>query len=210
MALFTPDEIARIVAEGEGRQIELKEGVAADGRIARTLCAFANTRGGVLLVGVSDRGRILGVSRPAVTIGLVRDLAERAVAPPVAVRLEAVRVGPARVVCCSTPLSARRPHAVAADGQVLVRVGASNRAAPESAVAALGTTESRRATAPAPFDALVLREVGRRTAVGAAIEDVARALDAGKQRTRQAFESLERAGLLVAHGLGARRIYWPA
>jgi predicted HTH transcriptional regulator len=209
MALFSPDEVSRIIAEGEGRQVELKEGLAADGRVARTICAFANTRGGVLLVGVSDRGRILGASRPrAVVAGLGR-LASRAVDPPVDVRIESVRMGSVQVVCCSTPLSPLRPHAVfdpeSGAREVLVRVGASNRAAQAQAIASMGTPSSR-AMVPDPLEARILRDLG----VPTTIARFAAASGVGKQRVRQAFERLERAGLLVAHGLGDLRTYRPA
>jgi Putative DNA-binding domain/MarR family len=210
VSLFDAAEILRLVAGGEGRQLELKEGVAADGRIARAICAFANTRGGLVLVGVSDRGRILGVPRPGSVIERLRELAARAIHPPVATRLEAVRVGAATVVCCSTPLSPSRPHAVespaaAGRGEVLVRVGASNRAASAAAIAAMGTPESRR-LAPGPLETRILRELGG-VRGGVTVEEFAAATGVGKQRARQAFERLERAGLLIGHGLGARRIF---
>lgn len=209
---FDAAEALRIVAQGEGRQIELKEGVAADGRIARTLCAFANTRGGVVLVGVSDRGRILGVSRPRAVAESLAALAARAVEPAVAVAIAAVRVEGKNVVGCSTPLSPLRPHAVAgASGgrDVFVRAGSSSRRATPAEIAAIGTASSRRIP-PDPLEARILREVARADGGGATLEATAIALDAGKQRVRQAFERLERAGFLIAHGLGPRRLFWCA
>ena len=45
---------------GEGQQVEFKRKSTAG--VSQTACAFANTGGGVLLVGISDEGRVVGVS----------------------------------------------------------------------------------------------------------------------------------------------------
>jgi hypothetical protein len=211
MKPFDAAEIARILEQGsEGRTIEFKEGIAADGRVARTICAFANTRGGVLLVGVSDRRAPLGVPRPAAAAEAVRALARDAIEPPVAVVVETVRLPSVSIVCCSVPWSPARPHAVrrsAGAPEVLIRVGSSNRLATDAAVAAMGTPSSRAVGASA-LDAAILREAARAGGAGVAVEPFAASAGVGKQRARQAFERLERAGRLVAHGLGPRRTWY--
>ncbi len=54
-------EIQRIVRRGEGEQLEFKRKVAHPNKIIREIVAFANTRGGSLLIGVDDNGSIPGV-----------------------------------------------------------------------------------------------------------------------------------------------------
>jgi predicted HTH transcriptional regulator len=54
-------EIQRIVRRGEGAQLEFKRKVAHPNKIIREIVAFANTRGGSLLIGVDDNGSIPGV-----------------------------------------------------------------------------------------------------------------------------------------------------
>jgi predicted HTH transcriptional regulator len=206
MADFDAAEIAKVLEQGEGRQVEFKEGVAEDGRIARTICAFANTRGGILIVGVTDRGRPIGAPRPAAIVEALHDLAAQ-VEPPVPVRVQRLALGSLTLVCCSVPLSPARPHAVPAGpgegAEVFVRVGASNRIASPAAIAAIGTPFSRR-IAPTPIESRILREAAGAGREGLRLAEFQR--DAvGKQRARQAFERLERAGRLVAHGFGARR-----
>ena len=57
--LLTTDDLIELVRQGEGRRLEFKRGLPRGDRVARTLCAFSNTNGGILLVGVTDSGRIL-------------------------------------------------------------------------------------------------------------------------------------------------------
>lgn len=53
------DEIMDLIRKGESDTVEFKE--SFDKKTIETAGAFANTRGGVILIGVSDRGKINGV-----------------------------------------------------------------------------------------------------------------------------------------------------
>lgn len=55
------DYIHRLIAEGEHLQQDFKFEISDARKIAKTLSAFANTRGGKLLIGVKDNGKIAGV-----------------------------------------------------------------------------------------------------------------------------------------------------
>ena len=50
-----------MVRQGEGEQIEFKRKVAHPDKIIREIVAFANTKGGNLLIGVDDNGTIPGI-----------------------------------------------------------------------------------------------------------------------------------------------------
>ena len=203
-----PAELALRIAEGEGKSLEFKRGLPADARVARTLCAFANTRGGLLLIGVGDRGELVGAPRPRATIARLRAVATERVEPPLALELGLVVLDGKRIVWCSVPLSPLRPHARIDDNgvrELVVRVGASNRRA---SGATLNAIRAQRA-AGASIDELerrILRWVA--SARGAAtVAAFARAHNVGKQRALRAFTRLELAGRLVGHGAGASRTY---
>ncbi len=53
--------IKDLIREGEHQQLDFKFEISDSRKIARSLVAFANTDGGVLLVGVKDNGAIAGV-----------------------------------------------------------------------------------------------------------------------------------------------------
>jgi hypothetical protein len=57
----TAVELAR---GGESQRVELKEGLPQGSELAKDLTAFANSGGGVLIVGVTDNGELAGL-RPA-------------------------------------------------------------------------------------------------------------------------------------------------
>ena len=58
-------DILRRIESGEGEQTEFKRGLGDLSSIGRTICAFANTRGGVIILGVSDSQQITGVKEDA-------------------------------------------------------------------------------------------------------------------------------------------------
>lgn len=61
---MTFQELRRFVAQGEGVEIEFKRKVYYPHKIAREAVAFANTKGGKLIIGVSDDGTINGLKHP--------------------------------------------------------------------------------------------------------------------------------------------------
>ncbi|HEX6884269.1 MAG TPA: ATP-binding protein, partial [Planctomycetota bacterium] len=127
-----PAELLERIAEGEGKRLEFKRGLPGDAKVARTLGAFANTRGGLLLIGVGDRGELVGAPRPRTTMAALRRIACERLEPELAVAVGSVVVERRTLVWCAVPVSPARPHAVVGDDgarEVVARVGASNRRA---------------------------------------------------------------------------------
>jgi predicted HTH transcriptional regulator len=54
-------KIKKYLLDGEGQQLDFKQSISSASKIARTMVSFANTRGGVLLIGVRDNKTISGV-----------------------------------------------------------------------------------------------------------------------------------------------------
>src|ERR1700761_904689 len=54
-------DIKKLIFEGEGVALDFKKTISSCEKIARTMTAFANNKGGRLLIGVADDGTIKGV-----------------------------------------------------------------------------------------------------------------------------------------------------
>jgi predicted HTH transcriptional regulator len=212
---LSPDDVLGSLEKGEGTRREFKRILPKDGKAARTLCAFANTRGGLLLVGVTDRRRVHGVHHADEVLSRLSDVAARELEPALPIELQVVEVGGPRVVACSVPLSRERPHALLLpDGsrEIVIRVGASNRVASGPTLEALRHQRRARGSLT-PLDERVLdwvrREAGGSTHPGgtATVARFARRHNVGESRARKAFVRLERLGLLVGYGSGRARIF---
>lgn len=204
------DELLRRIEAGEGSRLEFKSGLPRPRKVARTLAAFANTRGGCLLVGVGDRGEVLGAPHPRRTIAALREIAAGHVDPPLAPQVRTVRVDGRSVVVAVVGLSDARPHAVRReDGttEVPVRIGSSTRAARGAALRAVEVAARDGRAGLDPLERRLLDWVARQGDAGGTAQGFASAANVGAARARRAFVKLERAGRLLGHGDGARRTY---
>ena len=208
---LAPEELARRIAEGEGKTLEFKRGLPGSPKVARTLAAFANTRGGLLLIGVGDRGELVGAPRPRESLATLRRIAAEWVEPALALQAGVVELEGVRLVWASVPLSPARPHA-ALDAQgereLVVRVGSSNRRASEATLRALRAQVSGSGSLD-ELERSILHWLAARPRGehGVTVDEFARERNIGRQRARRAFTHLELAGRVVAHGSGAQRRY---
>lgn len=104
-------ELTRMVALGEGTHIEFKRRVPQPKRLAKEVIAFANSRGGHVLLGVDDDGSILGVRDASEEEFAMQEALSLHCAPPIAIRAERVPISRKRdVIVVEVPQSDDKPH----------------------------------------------------------------------------------------------------
>ena len=78
--------IIQKINKGEGEDLDFKQTISSASKIAKTICSFANHKGGTFLVGVSDNKSFLGVKSEDEKYML--DLAAQFyIKPPLALRI---------------------------------------------------------------------------------------------------------------------------
>lgn len=103
------DELQRLILFGENDQVDFKQRVTQPEKIARTLVSFANTRGGVVLIGVKDNGYICGIDPEEEKHTL--DLAAGFYCdPPVQIAYEEIEADERTVLKVTIPESKHKPH----------------------------------------------------------------------------------------------------
>lgn len=109
-----------LIAEGEHEQQDFKYLISDARKIARSISAFSNNKGGRLLIGVKDNGTIAGV-RSEEDIFMIEQAGDLYCSPRVSVDFEAVRAGGGAVVFIATIAPApSRPVSVREAGGTLV------------------------------------------------------------------------------------------
>ena len=123
-----------LLGRPEGRTLDFKRQEVSGKNIVKTLVAFANTAGGLLVLGADDDGSPIGVRDVGTQEERVANLVSNNVEPPLDVEIEQVDHGGSSLLV----VTVRRlpgPFYVRADGPdegVYVRVGSTNRrASPE-------------------------------------------------------------------------------
>lgn len=99
-----------IIELGESDTVEFKRKFSGFEKIAKEMIALANTRGGVLLVGVDDDGTIVGVDSEKSEIDLLTSSAEFYSNPPIEYDIEVVEIDGVDVIAVRIPESRTKPH----------------------------------------------------------------------------------------------------
>jgi len=110
-------DLNNLLALGEGFTTEFK--LAGTSNVGREICAFANATGGVLLIGVSDAGEIVGVSHHNRLKSEVQSTA-RSAEPPIAIDVESI----GEVLGITVPEQHSKPYSFG--GKFFIREGASS------------------------------------------------------------------------------------
>ncbi|WPP53447.1 AlbA family DNA-binding domain-containing protein [Catalinimonas niigatensis] len=106
-------EIQRLVSRGEGENIEFKRKVAHPEKIIREIVAFANTKGGNLLIGVDDNGSIPGIKFADEEIFVLEKAIREWCRPKLEYEIEVVQInGKKSVVHYKIKESEKKPHYV--------------------------------------------------------------------------------------------------
>lgn len=107
---YDTDALEQLIAKGEGVQFDFKQSINNQKKIARTLAAFANNRGGKLLVGVRDNGEILGCDTEE-EMFMIYEAAEHFCEPPIDVTFTIYEtVDDLSVLEAEIKNSLRKPH----------------------------------------------------------------------------------------------------
>lgn len=134
----------RLLAEGESRRQEFKASVDPMDTIGKTVCAFLNTDGGVVILGVDEEGKPNGSATEYQRAALDKFLREK-VTPKVLYDVSFDHTTDGNVISVSVPAGPDRPYVF--EGAVYIRKGSSSHAASASVlrelVEACGSSTTR-------------------------------------------------------------------
>jgi Schlafen, AlbA_2 len=103
--------LRRITAAGESVSVEFKRKASFPMKLIREMVAFANTHGGILLIGVDDNGTPVGLKYPEEESYVIRRASCKFCRPRLAFKEHVLTVSPNRfVLVYDIPSSARKPH----------------------------------------------------------------------------------------------------
>jgi len=126
---MTPPDLQKLIVEGEDSGRQFKRDVTNAESLAAEMAAFANSKGGAILIGVADDGSTPGLSPQDVARinQLIGNAASHLVRSPLTVHTENVAIGHGRVVIVLTvPKGIDKPY-FDKNGVIWLKVGADKR-----------------------------------------------------------------------------------
>jgi len=122
-------ELLHLIAGAENSRVQLKENVTNPTSVAQEIVAFANSKGGTLIIGVSDKtGDIVGLSFADLQRinNLLTTAANDLVKSPIIIETETVEIQGKEVLVAHIPEGTDKPH-TDKDGLIFIKNGSDKR-----------------------------------------------------------------------------------
>jgi predicted HTH transcriptional regulator len=102
-------DLHNLVQMGETAFVEFKQKVASPEKLAREIAAFANCDGGMILIGVGDRGELIGLETYLEEEFWLQKAADEECIPPVNIKVELFQHGQRDILIVKVPEAEQKP-----------------------------------------------------------------------------------------------------
>lgn len=106
---MTPADLRNLIQTGEGMYLEFKKTTPSVEKIAREIGAFANSKGGTILIGVDDHKNITGISAYFEEEYVLHKAAYDCCVPAVPIQIELIHSGNQDVMIVRVPEAEKKP-----------------------------------------------------------------------------------------------------
>ncbi|MEK7173320.1 MAG: RNA-binding domain-containing protein [Patescibacteria group bacterium] len=127
---MTKQAITKLTKQPESETFEKKPSLSDIGRMVEIVSSFANHKGGQILVGVGDKGKIIGVDIGKNTIERLTDTIIDKTEPKIYPEILTLKIEDKNLVLISVKSSSQKPHT--AGGRPFKRVGKNTKAMSQS------------------------------------------------------------------------------
>ncbi|MFZ4778450.1 MAG: ATP-binding protein, partial [Terrimicrobiaceae bacterium] len=152
------ESLESLLSRPESKTLEFKRDLSSPEKVLRTLVAFANGAGGILIVGVEDGSKsVVGVANPTKEEERMASLISDSIHPPLVPEICLLPWRRISVIAVEVFPSGLRPHYLKSKGTpggVYLRVGSTNRSADPAQV-----QELQRSVLGQTFDELPMSEL---------------------------------------------------
>lgn len=104
------EELKELIEKGEDSFAEFKEEKVHSDDLASEMVAFANSEGGRILLGISDKKEIKGISEPDRDMQRVENISHNNCEPSLTINIEKIKVNNKIILCIYIPKGPERPY----------------------------------------------------------------------------------------------------
>lgn len=136
-----PKEIEKLIKEGESQSFEFKQSLGLKEEIGETVSAFSNTNDGVILIGISDSGEVIGLELGDKTLEDLANYIRINTDPEIFPQIETHRIGDKDIIEIRIKESKEKP--VFFKNHAFKRVGRTNQEISAGEIRKLAREERR-------------------------------------------------------------------
>ncbi|AZQ62655.1 ATP-binding protein [Flammeovirga pectinis] len=115
-------QLQKLIQNGESKTLEFKLKVTKPTRFAKTLSSIANTKGGILLVGVNDQQEIIGID-PFKEQNAIEEILKHHITPTLVINFVTIETDNGIVLLLEIPNSPLKPHkALSREGKWITHI----------------------------------------------------------------------------------------
>lgn len=103
------NDLKNLIQTGESSFLEFKHSVSSPAKIAKEMAAFANTKGGTILIGIKDNGEMVGVEGYFEEEFLLNQAAREECIPEIPIEIELIQLGDRDVLFVKVPEAETKP-----------------------------------------------------------------------------------------------------
>lgn len=126
--MLNKKEILEIIEQGESASVEFKDFKVRPESIAKGIVGMANSQGGVILLGISDDGKMTGIDNSINFEELVANITRNNIVPPIICNYYEIKLFETSIGVIEVPKGIDKPYQTN-DGKFLIRVNSTNRVA---------------------------------------------------------------------------------
>lgn len=108
--------IQSLLQRSEGKTLEFKQDLSSPKPLMKTLVAFANTAGGLLVVGIDDDRKIVGIEHPLDAEERLCNMVSDAISPRLVPNIELMTTDGKTILVVEVFVSGSRPHRIKSEG----------------------------------------------------------------------------------------------
>ncbi len=118
---MTPQEVEIFIQQGEGYNVEFKQSIPSKASdLADEVCAFANAAGGVVIIGVTDKGAVTGLTIDNTARSRLQNILNT-IKPHFQAQVHEVQLQGRTVLCIECLSGKQKPYTVF--GSIIIRNG---------------------------------------------------------------------------------------
>lgn len=102
-------ELKKLISQGESEAVEFKESLQLKDEIGESVSSFSNSKGGIILVGIHDRGKIRGIQIGKKTVIDLAEYIKRNTDPQIFPEVRIIRIDDKDVISIRVKLVDEKP-----------------------------------------------------------------------------------------------------